>query len=123
MNWESFTLADSVKDCEAIRQVLIGDKENPEDRKWTILGQSYGGFCAINYLSWYSEGLKEVFLSGGLAPLVDGPDIVYEALISESQLSIFGLWPMSLCRKGSKAEPYLLRKVPARHPTRKPVSE
>lgn len=49
-------------------------------RKWTIMGQSFGGFCAINYLSFYSEGLKEVFLTGGLAPLVDGPDPVYEAL-------------------------------------------
>jgi pimeloyl-ACP methyl ester carboxylesterase len=74
--------ADSiVKDCEAIRKILVGHKEKPEDRKWTILGQSFGGFCAINYLSYYSEGLKEVFLTGGLAPLVDHPDPVYEALI------------------------------------------
>ena len=37
----------------------------------------------MTYLSFYSEGLKEVFLTGGLAPLVDRPDPVYEALISE----------------------------------------
>lgn len=72
-----------MRDCEAIRKILIGDKENPEDRKWTILGQSFGGFCAINYLSFYPEGLKEVFLAGGLAPLVDSPDKVYEALLRE----------------------------------------
>ena len=71
-----------VKDCEAIRKILIGDKEKPEDRKWTILGQSFGGFCALTYLSFYSEGLKDVFLTGGLAPLVDHPDPIYEALIS-----------------------------------------
>lgn len=71
-----------VKDCEFIRQALLGDKEKAEDRKWTIMGQSFGGFCALTYLSFFSEGLKEVFLTGGLAPLVDSPDTVYEALIS-----------------------------------------
>lgn len=75
----------TVKDCEAIRKVLLGDKEKPEDRKWTILGQSFGGFCALTYLSFYSEGVKEVFTAGGLAPLVDSPDVVYAALIREYQ--------------------------------------
>jgi len=74
--------ADSiVRDCEEIRKILIGDKPNPEDRKWTILGQSFGGFCAITYLSFFPEGLKEVFLTGGLAPLDENPDRVYESLI------------------------------------------
>lgn len=72
-----------VKDCEIIRKILLGHKKNPEDQKWTIMGQSFGGFCAINYLSFYGEGLKEVFLTGGLAPLNDHPDPVYEALISK----------------------------------------
>ena len=72
-----------VKDCEAIRQQLLGHKSSPEDRKWTVLGQSFGGFCAINYLSFHHAGLKEVFLTGGLAPLVDQPDSVYESLARE----------------------------------------
>lgn len=70
-----------VKDCEAIRHILLDHKTKSEDRKWTIMGQSFGGFCAISYLSFHSEGLKEVFLTGGLAPLVNDPDTVYEALI------------------------------------------
>jgi len=45
------------------------------------LGQSFGGFCAITYLSFHPEGLKEVFITGGLAPLLDHPDVVYERLI------------------------------------------
>ncbi|KAJ7125222.1 alpha/beta-hydrolase [Mycena epipterygia] len=74
--------ADSiVKDCEEIRKILLGDKPNPEDRKWTVMGQSFGGFCAITYLSLFPSGLKEVFLTGGLAPLVDSPDRVYASLI------------------------------------------
>jgi alpha-beta hydrolase superfamily lysophospholipase len=72
---------DEVRDCEAIREILLGQKEDPEDRKWTIMGQSFGGFCAINYLSFHGAGLKEVFLTGGLAPLVHHPDPVYERLI------------------------------------------
>ncbi|KIM36748.1 hypothetical protein M413DRAFT_31379 [Hebeloma cylindrosporum] len=73
--------ADSiVKDCEVIRQELIGNKESLEDRKWTLMGQSFGGFCCITYLSFHSEGIKEVFITGGLAPLVDQPDEVYAAL-------------------------------------------
>ncbi|KAF8589754.1 alpha/beta-hydrolase [Ramaria rubella] len=70
-----------VRDCEAIRNILLGHKSDPEDQKWTIMGQSFGGFCAITYLSFYSEGLKEVFLTGGLAPLIDHPDLAYRSLI------------------------------------------
>jgi pimeloyl-ACP methyl ester carboxylesterase len=72
-----------VRDCEIIREIILGHRENPEDRRWTIFGQSFGGFCAITYLSLFPEGIKEVFLTGGLAPLVDNPEAVYASLISE----------------------------------------
>ncbi|TFK74655.1 alpha/beta-hydrolase [Pluteus cervinus] len=78
----SYFRADNiVRDCELIREQLLGHKEKPEDRKWTLMGQSFGGFCAITYLSFFSEGVQEVFLTGGLAPLVDDPDPVYKALV------------------------------------------
>lgn len=32
----------------------------------------------MSYLSSYPEGLKEAFLTGGLAPIVNNPDGVYE---------------------------------------------
>lgn len=67
-----------VRDCEAIRKTLIGDKEKEEDRKWTVHGQSFGGFCAVTYLSFYPEGLKEVFTTGGMPPLINNPHAVYE---------------------------------------------
>lgn len=39
-----------VRDCEAIRKCLTEDY--PEDkRKWSVIGQSFGGFCAVTYLS------------------------------------------------------------------------
>lgn len=34
-----------MRDCEAIRKVLLGNE------KWTVVGQSFGGFCATAYLS------------------------------------------------------------------------
>ncbi|PGH04654.1 hypothetical protein AJ80_08488 [Polytolypa hystricis UAMH7299] len=69
--------ADSiVRDCEAVRYCLTA--AYPTDKKeWSILGQSFGGFCAVTYLSKFPEGLREVFITGGLPPLVKGPDPIY----------------------------------------------
>lgn len=56
-----------VKDAEFIRVRLV-----PDARPWTVLGQSYGGFCAVTYLSFAPEGLKSVLLTGGLPPIGKG---------------------------------------------------
>lgn len=77
---KSFRADSIVRDCEAVRQALTA--EYPEEkRKWSVLGQSFGGFCCVTYLSTFPEGLKEVFLTGGLPPLVDHPDPVYERCV------------------------------------------
>lgn len=60
-----------VRDAEFIRNQLNGDKP------WSILGQSFGGFCALNYLSFHAHGLKEVFITGGIPPLDAHPDDIY----------------------------------------------
>jgi pimeloyl-ACP methyl ester carboxylesterase len=79
-NYLKLFRADSiVRDCEAIRQTLTADYP-PEKQKWTIMGQSFGGFCSITYLSFYPQGLREAFLYGGLQPLVKQPDAVYKKL-------------------------------------------
>lgn len=66
--------ADSiVNDAEAIRAELIGDAE------WSILGQSYGGFCALRYLSVAPEGLREVLITGGIPSLTRPTDDIYRA--------------------------------------------
>lgn len=65
--------ADSiVADAEAIRLALGSGP-------WTVYGQSYGGFCALTYLSFAPEGLREVLITGGLAPLSGPADRVYRA--------------------------------------------
>jgi pimeloyl-ACP methyl ester carboxylesterase len=60
-----------VADCELIRHRLIGDEQ------FSVLGQSFGGFCAMTYLSFASEGLREVFATGGLPGLEATADDVY----------------------------------------------
>lgn len=63
-----------VADAEHIRRELIGEGE-----KWTILGQSYGGFCALRYLSAAPEGVAAALFTGGL-PSIDRPaEDVYRA--------------------------------------------
>ncbi len=62
-----------VRDAEAIRRQLVGD------RPWSILGQSYGGFCALRYLSASPEGLKEALITGGIPSLTASADDVYRA--------------------------------------------
>ncbi|MFD5555732.1 alpha/beta fold hydrolase [Streptomyces sp. NPDC127068] len=62
-----------VRDCEAIRPVLTGGAP------WTVLGQSFGGFCATSYLSTAPEGLSAALITGGLPSLDAHADDVYRA--------------------------------------------
>ncbi|MFJ1706168.1 alpha/beta fold hydrolase [Kitasatospora sp. NPDC088346] len=67
--------ADSiVRDAELIRRLLLG-----EEGRWSLLGQSFGGFCALTYLSLAPHGLREAFVTGGLAGLRTSADDVYRA--------------------------------------------
>lgn len=64
--------ADSiVRDAEAFRLALGVER-------WSVLGQSFGGFCATTYLSLAPDGLREVFIAGGLPPVGHHVDEVYE---------------------------------------------
>ncbi|MEU0597013.1 alpha/beta fold hydrolase [Streptomyces sp. NPDC006393] len=66
--------ADSiVRDCEAIRPALTGGAP------WTVLGQSFGGFCTVSYLSLHPEGLAGALITGGLPALDAHADDVYRA--------------------------------------------
>jgi pimeloyl-ACP methyl ester carboxylesterase len=61
-----------VRDAEAIRRELGIER-------WSALGQSFGGFCVVTYLSLAPEGLEAAFVTGGLPPLERHPDEVYRA--------------------------------------------
>ncbi|PSR92269.1 Alpha/Beta hydrolase protein [Coniella lustricola] len=57
-----------VRDLEAIRLCLSNILASGKTIKWTTLGQSYGGYISLTYLSMHPEGLQEVFITGGLPP-------------------------------------------------------
>ena len=50
-----------VRDCEAIRRALTAEYPN-EKKKWSIMGQSFGGFISLTYLSFHPDGLRESFM-------------------------------------------------------------
>ena len=62
-----------VADAELVRRELTGGAP------WSVLGQSFGGFCTVTYLSSAPEGLTEAFITGGLPGLTATADDVYRA--------------------------------------------
>jgi pimeloyl-ACP methyl ester carboxylesterase len=69
----------TVRDCESVRKALT-EGLSETAAKWSIFGQSYGGFVSLSYLSLHPEGLREVFLTGGLAPVGKTAEQVYQSL-------------------------------------------
>lgn len=64
--------ADSiVADFEHLRKTVFGGT------KWQSLGQSYGGFLTLTYLSQAPEGLSACYVAGGLASLTPSAEEVY----------------------------------------------
>jgi len=64
--------ADSiVADAEHVRKTVYGG------RRWSTLGQSYGGFLTLTYLSRAPEGVAASYVTGGLAGLTASAEDVY----------------------------------------------
>lgn len=61
-----------VADAEAFRAHLGSGP-------WSVLGQSFGGFTTLAYLSQAPQGLREALFTGGLPPIGRHPDEVYRA--------------------------------------------
>jgi len=70
--------ADSiVRDAELIRAELGVDT-------WSVLGQSFGGFCVMTYLSQAPQGLRAAYLTGGVPPLGLHPDEIYRTTFAKT---------------------------------------
>jgi pimeloyl-ACP methyl ester carboxylesterase len=85
-----------VRDAELIRQELGVDK-------WSILGQSFGGFTSMTYLSFAPEGLREAFITGGLSPIGRPVDDVYSATylrLIQKNREYFARYPDDRARVG-----------------------
>jgi pimeloyl-ACP methyl ester carboxylesterase len=86
---EHFRADSIVADAELVREALGSGP-------WTVYGQSYGGFCALTYLSFAPDGLQEVLVTGGLAPLAGPADDVYRATfqrVAARNAEYFGWYP------------------------------
>ncbi|MDQ2662398.1 MAG: alpha/beta hydrolase, partial [Actinomycetota bacterium] len=59
-----------VRDCEAMREHLGA-------ATWSVLGQSFGGFTTLAYLSTDASSLEHVYITGGLSAVGRHPDDVY----------------------------------------------
>ena len=59
-----------VRDCEAFREHLGA-------KTWSVLGQSFGGFTTLAYLSTNAGSLDDVYFTGGLSAIGHDPDEVY----------------------------------------------
>lgn len=73
----SFRADSIVLDAEAVRAALV-PLESCNGRM-ALLGQSFGGFCCLTYLSIRPHGLTEVMLTGGLPPGISLPCAAHDA--------------------------------------------
>ncbi|MFD9324809.1 alpha/beta fold hydrolase [Streptomyces sp. NPDC060065] len=100
-----------VRDCEAIRPGLTGGAP------WTVLGQSFGGFCTVHYLSTAPEGLSAALITGGLPSLDAHADDVYRAAYPRIERKVaahYARYPQDVERARRIAE-YLLQHEPVLH--------
>ncbi|MGK3750005.1 MAG: hypothetical protein ACI8RD_002303 [Bacillariaceae sp.] len=108
-----------VRDAEIVREVLMlppsidDDDKNSNDvdtaslpRPWGgSLGQSFGGFCTMTYLSMIKYPPKVSLLTGGIAPMLANSAVdVYTSLwnkIRERNLRYYDMYPgdISLVKK------------------------
>ncbi|MDO5064069.1 MAG: alpha/beta fold hydrolase [Actinomyces bowdenii] len=59
-----------VEDCEDLRRGLGLER-------WSVAGQSFGGFCVTRYLSAHAGSLEHAYLTGGLPAVGHGIEEVY----------------------------------------------
>jgi len=86
-----------VRDAEFIREKLGVEK-------WSILGQSFGGFCSLTYLSLFPESLSRSYITGGVPSISRHPDDVYQATFKrtmEKNQAFFQQFPKAqeLCQR------------------------
>ncbi|WP_039958854.1 alpha/beta fold hydrolase [Vibrio sinaloensis] len=86
-----------VRDAEFIRQQF-------GVQQWAILGQSFGGFCSLTYLSMFPESLSRSYITGGVPSVSRHPDDVYHATFKrtmEKNQAFFQQFPKAqqLCQR------------------------
>ena len=94
--------ADSiVADFEHLRKTLFGDT------RWQTLGQSYGGFLTLTYLSQSPSGLSACYVAGGLPSLNPSADAVYRRTyprVAAKNGRYYKRYPEDVARIGALAD-------------------
>ncbi|MFA0413045.1 alpha/beta fold hydrolase [Vibrio renipiscarius] len=85
-----------VRDAEFIRQQFAVEQ-------WAILGQSFGGFCSLTYLSLFPQSLLRSYITGGVPSICRPADDVYRATFKrtmDKNQAFFRQFPQaqSLCQ-------------------------
>lgn len=78
-----------VRDAEAIRREL-------SIAQWATLGQSFGGFCTLTYLSLFPQSLLRCYVTGGIPSLSRPADDVYQATylrVADKNKAFFAQFP------------------------------
>ena len=70
-----------VRDAEAVRQHLGAET-------WSSLGQSFGGFTTLSYLSTAASSLDEVYFTGGLGAVGHDPSEVYAVTYDATRTAV-----------------------------------
>ncbi|WP_225724660.1 MULTISPECIES: alpha/beta fold hydrolase [unclassified Nocardia] len=100
-----------VADAEIVRQRLCGGQP------WATLGQSYGGFITLTYLSTAPEALTACYITGGLPGLDATADDVYMRTyprVREKSVAYYERYPQDVGRMRRIAE--LLASKPVQLP-------
>lgn len=97
----NFRADNIVKDAEAIKDALLlpiecENEKNTSRPYGAALGQSFGGFCMMSYLSLIPDPPKICLLTGGVAPMLTNVDQVYHSLcerVKERNLKYYERYP------------------------------
>ncbi|SDF75131.1 proline iminopeptidase [Blastococcus aurantiacus] len=102
--------ADSiVADAEHVRATLYGG------RRWTTLGQSYGGFLTLTYLSRAPHGLERCLITGGLPALHPDARELYRRTyprVAAKVRRFYERYPGDVARSGAVADRLAAAPVP-----------
>ncbi|GGH57116.1 alpha/beta fold hydrolase [Rothia aerolata] len=90
---ELFRADSIVADAEVVRDFLT---QGRADKRWSTMGQSYGGFLTLSYLSFAPESVKDSRMTAGLAPIRAKVDDVYRSTlqrVKERNEEFYGWYP------------------------------
>ncbi|MFJ2618546.1 alpha/beta fold hydrolase [Glutamicibacter sp. NPDC087344] len=105
---ENFRADSIVADAEAIRT------RGYHGRRWATLGQSYGGFLTLTYLSYFDDALSACFITGGLPSLQPSAAGVYDRTIRRVRAKneqFYRLYPQDRARAAALARTLAEREV------------